>query len=69
MICQNGNHSLEVIYEFDASHDSQHVVRWCNYCGAVVVDIDYDNRTNPGAIQKMKFPQLLKEIVNSKNSN
>ena len=33
------------------------VVRWCNRCGAVVIDIDYDNRTSPGAVMKMRFPE------------
>jgi len=41
--------------------DTREVVRWCYKCGAVVVDIDYDNRndnrTSPGAVMKMRFPE------------
>jgi hypothetical protein len=34
------------------------VVRWCVDCGAVVVDEDYDNRTNPGVYGAMRFPRM-----------
>ena len=34
----------------------QDVVRWCKICGAIVVDRDYDGRTNPGQVKKMQFP-------------
>jgi hypothetical protein len=37
---------------------SESVVRWCRNCGGVVVDTDYDGRTNPGDIMKMKFPKI-----------
>ena len=40
------------------------VVRWCRTCGAIVVDTDFDGRTNPGAILPMRFPAILK-ISNS----
>lgn len=52
-----GINSLEVIYtEYGAV--SEHVVRWCPKCGAVVVDEDFDGRTNPGAVLKMRFPHM-----------
>lgn len=35
---------------------SEEVVRWCPICGAIVVDTDYDGRTNPGQVMKMRFP-------------
>lgn len=57
MSCEKGQHDLIVIYEANASFDEEHVVRWCQKCGAVVVDVDYDGRTAAGAIMKMKFPQ------------
>lgn len=41
---------------------TEEVVRWCSHCGAVVVDEDYDGRTNPGAIRAMEFPALAKNI-------
>lgn len=34
------------------------VVRWCADCGAVVVDIDSDGRTQPGAQMSMRFPLM-----------
>lgn len=40
---------------------SEEVVRWCKYCGAVVVDEDYDGRTNPGQIKPMQFPMLARK--------
>jgi hypothetical protein len=33
------------------------VTRWCPECGAVVVDADMDNRTQPGAFMRMRFPK------------
>jgi len=57
-------HDLEVIEAVaEACPGSYRVVRWCKVCGAVVVDIDVDNRTQPGAVMKMKFPEFLKEIT------
>jgi hypothetical protein len=35
-------------------------IRWCPECGAIVIDIDSDNRTFPGRIMKMKFPKISK---------
>lgn len=40
------------------SDDEQYVVRWCNQCGAVVVDLDVDGRTAPGAVRKMRVPAM-----------
>ena len=42
---------------------SEEVVRWCSYCGAIVVDEDYDGRTNAGQIRPIQFPKLSKEII------
>lgn len=39
---------------------SETVIRWCKKCGAVVGDIDFDGRTNPGQVFEMKH------CVNSK---
>jgi valyl-tRNA synthetase len=36
------------------------VIRWCEDCGAVVVDLDCDGRTHPGDVMEMKFPVLAK---------
>lgn len=57
--CRSGDHNLEVIYSTD--HDQyQNVVRWCSICGSVVVDVDFDGRTNPGQIMKLKTPEIAK---------
>ncbi len=59
--CRNGLHSLVVIIDFGPDQDST-VVRWCEKCGSVVVDRDYDGRTNPGAIRPMQFPKGEKTV-------
>jgi hypothetical protein len=41
--------------------DGRQVVRWCEDCGAVVVDAVIDGRTYPGDIKPMRFPQLAQE--------
>jgi hypothetical protein len=40
------------------------VVRWCPKCGGIVIDRDFDNRTNPGAIMKASFPGSAYEPLN-----
>ena len=39
---------------------NQHVVRWCSQCGAVVIDVEVDNRLM-GAVVEMKFPASVGE--------
>lgn len=56
--CKTGKHKLKVIYEGHADTLSTEVVRWCVKCGSVVVDLDYDGRTNPGQIMKMRSPLI-----------
>jgi hypothetical protein len=60
--CRKGNHKLIVIYQDYANDENKPTVRWCTVCGSVVVDLDYDNRTNPGDIMKMKTPSIIQEI-------
>lgn len=56
-------HDLEVIDAVpDQMPGAYRVVRWCKLCGAVVVDLDYDGRTSPGAVVPMKFPGFLKDL-------
>lgn len=38
--------------------DADQIVRWCRDCGAIVIDIDADDQTHPGAIIPMTFPLL-----------
>ena len=54
--CNIGNHDLIKIYETETGMSSD-VVRWCRICGGIVMDVDYDDRTNPGQVMKMKFPK------------
>ena len=53
--CQ-GNHDLEVIY-YEGSEMEENVVRWCQRCGAITVDVDVDGRTSPGAYMAMRLPE------------
>lgn len=60
--CKKGNHPLRDIYMDINEYGECDVVRWCPICGAIVVDVDYDNRTNPGEIMKMKDPLITKFV-------
>ena len=60
--CKDG-HTLEVIYWHSLPFNEEPTVRWCSNCGAIVVDVDYDGRTKPGAIMKMQWPNILKELI------
>ena len=57
----NGNHSLvEILRRNHRLDEAQDVARWCSKCGAIVVDVDFDNRTMPGEIMKMVLPSCSK---------
>ena len=60
--CKSGKHSLVKIYSslHDPIGEGYAVVRWCKGCGAIVVDTDYDGRTSPGDIMKMRLPDISK---------
>lgn len=55
-------HSLINIYStpYLSVEDGYQIVRWCENCGAVVVDVYSDGRTYPGELMTMKFPLLAK---------
>lgn len=56
--CNGSEHRLIVIWrETGAASDA--VVRWCQDCGAVVVDEDYDGRTHAGRYMAMRFPNRV----------
>lgn len=59
--CLHGNHDWIVIYSSGEDVEEE-VVRWCQECGSIVVDLDYDERTNPGQIMKMKSPNYIKHL-------
>ncbi len=60
--CHKGMHKFEEIYRHGNSME-ENVTRWCRVCGSVVVDVDYDNRTNSGQIMKMKSPIVSKLLL------
>lgn len=60
MICGK-EHDLIVIYRGHGSDMCQDTIRWCQMCGAVVGDLDYDGRTNAGGVFEMRFPELVRE--------
>ena len=59
--CKEGLHPLKEILRTDYDGLADKVVRWCPNCGAIVVDLDCDNRVYPGRVMKMKLPELAKE--------
>lgn len=56
--CKEGLHPFKVITRNSQGYDTEEVVRWCPKCGAVVIDMDYDNRTNPGYYKKIQYPEI-----------
>jgi len=62
--CEKGNHKLVEIYRSrHAMGGADDVVRWCEVCGSIVVDIDFDNRTNPGQVMKLKGSNIGKGLL------
>lgn len=59
--CKKGKHSFQKIFESGGDMESD-VVRWCEVCGSVVVDTDYDDRTKPGAVMGMLSPSITKTL-------
>ena len=58
--CNVGKHDLIEIAELPHSWDgSSQLVKWCQICGAVVVDLEIDGRVTPGHYMKMKFPKQI----------
>lgn len=58
--CKKGLHPFKVIARFGYDNEIR-VVRWCPECGAVVVDMDCDNRTYPGYYKKLQYPNITKK--------
>lgn len=56
--CSKGQHKLIPIYSHSVDYGAERVVRWCEICGAVVVDTDVDGRTNPGNYRKLQAPKV-----------
>ena len=62
-LCDKGLHDYVKIYEDEKLYDQTNVVRWCQQCGAVVVDVICDNRTIPGRIKKLALPNIAKDRI------
>lgn len=58
--CKKGLHPFKIIEKFNLGEEEK-VVRWCPECGAIVVDCDYDNRTNAGYYKKLQYPNITKK--------
>lgn len=53
------DHRLTVISRRDSGGPGiSMVVRWCEDCGAVVIDVDVDGRRQAGDVMPMRFPAL-----------
>jgi valyl-tRNA synthetase len=58
--CLRGNHKLKVIYESGEYYRATQVIRWCEVCGSVVIDVETDGRTIPGKVMPMKIPAIFR---------
>ena len=58
-MCDAGKHKL-IIISSTTSLCGDKVVRWCDQCGAIVIDEDCDTRTRPGAFMSMRLPASAK---------
>ena len=56
--CRNGKHPFVVI-DRSGPDMVEKVVRWCDICGAIAIDVDYDGRTQPGWIMPVRRPKIL----------
>lgn len=61
--CREGNHKLVDIYVDGYEDAPGYTVRWCEVCGSVVIDVDYDNRTFAGRCMKMRAPLITKTAM------
>jgi len=59
-LCKQKGHDLIVISS-RGNEMEERVVRWCQYCGAIVIDLDSDGRVYPGRIMPMRFPAILND--------
>jgi len=61
--CRDGNHTLIEISRTSGGYNEEQIVRWCKFCGAIVVDSEIDNRTFPGNVMEMQFTELMNQLV------
>jgi hypothetical protein len=60
--CVAGRHQWVAIYSAGPSHEES-VIRWCSSCGTVVGDLDYDGRSQRGAVLNMQSPVLARRML------
>lgn len=58
--CRAGEHALTEVFRADSDWNGDAVVRWCPYCGGVVVDLEVDGR-RMRALVPMQFPEFVKK--------
>jgi len=64
--CKAGDHSLITIRRIRCVvPGEEEVIRWCECCGSIVIDMDMDNRVYPGRIKPMKNPNILRQSSSS----
>jgi len=63
--CKNGQHRFKTIQTITDCDDSCRVIRWCDFCGSIVVDFGCDGRTMLGGVMKLTLPEML--IYNTDN--
>lgn len=62
--CRGGWHNLREIMRVHQGHDIDEVVRWCQNCGAIVIDGEHDGRVYNGKVMPMRFPANKNEANN-----
>jgi hypothetical protein len=60
--CFDGHHDLMVVASYGNDYDGDRVVRWCQDCGSIVVDIESDGRLIANHV-KMRAPLITRESL------
>lgn len=61
MKCDGKNHNLREILRSEDEYEGDAVAKWCDACGAIVVDLEYDGRIIRQLVE-MKFPDIALEM-------
>tara|TARA_R110000824_G_scaffold12226_6_gene53534 strand:- start:3676 stop:3879 length:204 start_codon:yes stop_codon:yes gene_type:complete len=61
--CRDGKHTFREISRQQLLFDEFAVVRWCKFCGSIVIDSELDGRVYPGKYLKIQNPELMKGLV------
>lgn len=60
-MCNGINHNLKEVFRVSNSVGDT-VINWCQECGSVVGDTEYDGRVRPGGAFKMLFPKTQESL-------